>query len=386
MAWLVLVSLVQVWQQAAPMPTPGYGISCAVVNGRVYAIGGLRDWTDSLAPRRVVEAYDAAQDTWLTGFAPMPQTRWFCGCAALDGKIYVIGGTDGCCQVSRVDRFDPAANRWDTVAPLPWLRQGLGACANQGLVYAVGGFAGIPGGGEYSSKAAIFQPDGGAGYWTEIDSLDMPRASFGIDTVGGAIYVAGGVFFNTLSQAEYYSSCPEGWNPVPRAMNSARGGLACVGYDRYLCALGGTDDNHDYLGSVEVLDCSTGMWNVVEPLNTPRAYFSAAIVGNDIIVIGGRSQQGTLGVVETHPLFIEGIDETRSELPTAGLHFATVARGQIRIRADPNQSVEVIDGRGNVVVSRTRSSVDIRLPPGVYFARVRDAAQGCATRKIVVVK
>jgi N-acetylneuraminic acid mutarotase len=383
MAWLVLVSLVQVWQQAAPMPTPGYGVSCAVVNGRVYAIGGLREG-DSLAPRRVVEAYDAAQDTWLTGFAPMPQTRWFCGCAALDGKIYVIGGTSGCCQECRVDRFDPATNHWDTVASLPWLRQGLGACSIQGLVYAVGGFAGSQGSEEYSRKVATFLPDGGAGDWTEIDSLNTPRASFGIDTVGGVIYVAGGVFFNALSQAEYYASCPEGWNPVQRAMNSARGGLACVGYDRYLCAVGGTDGN-SYFGSVEVLDCSTGMWTEVEPLNTPRAYLSAAIVGNDIIVIGGRSQQGTLGAVETHPLFIEGVGETRPELLPVRPHFATFARGQIRIKVSPNQSVEVVDGRGNIVAPRTRS-VDIQLPPGVYFARVRDAVQGCSTRKIVVVK
>jgi hypothetical protein len=367
------------------MPTPGYGFACAAVDGRVYAIGGLRDWTDSIAPRRVVEAYDAAQDTWLTGFAPMPQTRWYCGCAALDGKIYVLGGTDGCCQVSRVDRFDPAANVWDTVASLPWLRQGLGACSFEGKICAVGGFSGTPEYGEYSPRAANFQPDGGAGYWTEMDSLEMPRASFGIDTVGGAIYVAGGVFFNTTDRAEFYSHCPEGWSAVERAMNSDRGGLAGVGYGHYFCASGGIDHNRNYLGSVEVLNCSSGVWSVVEPLSTPRAYLGAAIVGNEIVVLGGLGGTGSVGAVERHPLFVEGISENPSETPWSGLHFASIARGQVKIRASPSQSLEVVDGQGNVVVPWTRS-VDSRLPPGVYFARVRDAAKGSSVRKLVVVK
>jgi hypothetical protein len=388
MAWIVLLGLVQAWQQAAPMPTPGYGMSCAVVNGRVYAIGGLKGWADSITPRRVVEAYDVAEDTWLTDFAPMPYPRWYCGCAALDGKIYVLGGTDGCCQVARVDRFDPATNHWDTVAPMPWPRQSLSACTYQGEIYAVGGFTNDSVNAKYSTEVATFHSDSGIGYWTtESESLRMPRAFFGMDTAGGTIYVAGGVFYSAISEAEYYSDCPKGWNTVPQAMNSDRGGLACVGYDRYLCALGGNDTN--YLSSVEVLDCSASTWNMVEPLNTPRAYLGAAIVGNEIIAIGGRSATAAIGTVETHPLFVEGICETQPEYrlpPTAyRLPLATVVRGQIRITAGPEQSLEIIDGRGNVVVRRTRS-VDAQLPPGVYFARVIDGPKGCVTRKIVVVK
>jgi len=367
------------------MPTPGYGYACAAVDGRVYAIGGLRDWTDSIAPRRVVEAYDVARDTWLTGFAPMPQTRWYCGCAALDGKIYVLGGTDGCCQVGRVDRFDPVANVWDTVAPLPWLRQALAACSFEGKIYAVGGLSGTPENPEYSPRAANFQPDGGAGYWTEMDSMEMPRASFGIDTADGAIYVAGGVFFGTTDRAEFYSHCPEGWSPVDRAMNIGRGGLAGAGYGHYFCVLGGIDRNRNYLGSVEVLNCSSGVWSVVEPLATPRVYLGAAIVGDEIIVLGGLGATGSVGAVERHSLFVEGISENRSAPSGSGLRFATIARGQVRIKANPNQLVEVVDGRGNVVVPWTRS-VDSRLPPGVYFARVLDSAQGSSARKLVVVQ
>jgi hypothetical protein len=329
-----------------------------------------------------VEEYVVAQDTWLTGFARMPQPRWFCGCAALDDKIYVIGGTNGASEQTRVDRFDPATNHWDTVASLPWPRQGLGACTYQGQIYAAGGYSGGAIG-QVSPQVARFHPNGGAGYWTEVDSMETPRSSFGMDTADGRIYVAGGVFFNPMRRAEYYQ--PDTWSPVQHPMSSARAGLACIGYDHYLCALAGIDRSYYYLNSVEVLDCNSDSWTGVEPLNIARAYHSAVLAGDRMIVIGGLAQQGTTGSVETHALFFVGISETRPEPPVGGPQLATVVRGPIRIMAGPEQSLEIVDGRGNIVVHRTRS-LEAQLAPGVYFARVIDNGRGCVTRKIIVVR
>jgi len=49
---------------------------------RVYAIGGHAA-TDSVIPRRAVEAYDVMGDTWLTGFSPLPVPRLDVGGADL---------------------------------------------------------------------------------------------------------------------------------------------------------------------------------------------------------------------------------------------------------------------------------------------------------------
>src|ERR1700680_348893 len=49
------------WTTKAPMPTPRYFLASGVVNGKLYAIGGV---TTGNIPVSAVEAYDPATDTW----------------------------------------------------------------------------------------------------------------------------------------------------------------------------------------------------------------------------------------------------------------------------------------------------------------------------------
>src|SRR5580704_8481341 len=50
------------WTTMASMPTARQQLAAGVVNGRLYAIGGL----DSVGYSNAVEAYDPATDTWST--------------------------------------------------------------------------------------------------------------------------------------------------------------------------------------------------------------------------------------------------------------------------------------------------------------------------------
>ena len=72
------------WTQKADMPTARWHLSTSVVDGKIYAIGGVGSF-------KKVEEYDPATDTW-TEKADMPTRRIFIATSVVDGKIYAIGG------------------------------------------------------------------------------------------------------------------------------------------------------------------------------------------------------------------------------------------------------------------------------------------------------
>lgn len=78
------------WLTKTDMPTARFGLSGAVVDEKIYAIGG------SNGERRfaTVEEYDPATDTW-TPKADMPTARGNLASATVNGKIYAFGGHTG---------------------------------------------------------------------------------------------------------------------------------------------------------------------------------------------------------------------------------------------------------------------------------------------------
>ena len=74
------------WTARTRMPTARGGVGVAVVNGKIYAIGGLNNDTQ-LA---VNEEYNPVTDTWTTR-TPMPTARSGFAIAVYQNKIYCIG-------------------------------------------------------------------------------------------------------------------------------------------------------------------------------------------------------------------------------------------------------------------------------------------------------
>ena len=382
MNFLLLLSLAGTWQNGTPMPDPGYGFACAAVGNRIYTIGGLADAHEFTVARSTVEAYDVERDTWLTGFPPLPRARGFAGCAVLDGKIYVIGGTDMHTEFRRVDRFDPAGNTWDTVAPLPWSRQGLAACEFQGSIYAIGGY-GSSGGGQFCRTTARFVPDGGVGSWEIVDSMESARTGLGVAIAGDRICAVGGWFYSSLSSVEYY--LPNQWTLFQSSMHAVRYGLGVVGYGHFICAIAGRN-RYEYLGTVELFDESLDLWqDVDDPLSAPRAYVGAAVVGKRIYVIGGQSSRGTVGTVEISDSTPSGIAETPPKTIPPTAECALLFRDRVRLSDEAGRRIEILDGHGRLVAAGC-GAIDAALPQGVYFAQTGTAGSGRTTRKVTVIR
>jgi DNA-binding transcriptional ArsR family regulator len=104
------------WSTKTPIPTPVSAYASAVVDGKIYVIGGLAPNGTSRMRVNLNQIYDPATDTWSLG-TPLPNTQSSISAGATIGvmapkRIYVVG--DGLNQV-----YDPANDSWTVAEPIP---------------------------------------------------------------------------------------------------------------------------------------------------------------------------------------------------------------------------------------------------------------------------
>ncbi len=108
-----------IWTKLKSMPLARNHHDVAYLDGKLYVVGGtigscFPGGLSSNVPMN--EVYDIATDTWST-HAPMPNARSAIGAAALDGKIYVIGGEGWGAELGRVFRANQATIRKAIAGP-----------------------------------------------------------------------------------------------------------------------------------------------------------------------------------------------------------------------------------------------------------------------------
>lgn len=131
------------WTTKQHLNTPRGAPAIVAVNGKIYAIGGQRQGHDAID---TVEEFDPDANggfgAWTTKPSVMPHPRQQSAAAVVNDKVYIIGGrVPGVGDISSVDVYDPALDTWTTEASLPTARQLLGAEVVSGTIYAVGGGA-----------------------------------------------------------------------------------------------------------------------------------------------------------------------------------------------------------------------------------------------------
>ena len=212
---------------------PGKGLNApaaAVLNGKIYLIGGFR--TDTNVPTADVQVYDVASRTWSEA-APLPAPRGGHAAVVLDGKIHVVGGGNSQSTIADHDVYDPLKNAWSALAPLPRSEGSPAVVVLDGKVYAIGGRSGPA---DFGS-VDIYDPATNA--WSDGPRIE-PRGTAGAVVYCGTIHVFGGE-----SQAK-----------------------------------------HQSLGDVLRLN-RNGQWQQIATMPTPRNFARAVILNDAVYVVGG---------------------------------------------------------------------------------------------------
>jgi N-acetylneuraminic acid mutarotase len=160
------------WETRNPMSVPRNHAFGAAVNGKIYVIGGRTGHAFILAATNtdVVEEYDPRSDTWNIPKERMPTARSG-GVTGTDGRrIYVAGGevtTQELVGAFRaIEAYDPLTNTWSALPPMPMPRHGVAGAVINNRLYLVSGMI-------QSAGALVFLDPTLATHTVNQDILDL---------------------------------------------------------------------------------------------------------------------------------------------------------------------------------------------------------------------
>jgi hypothetical protein len=276
------------WTFARSMSQRRSYIAAAQYQGKIYAVGGMVGETGRFL--FAAQRFDPRANTW-SGLPPLPVAIRAGAGAALDGKIYVIGGQTQHGDRRQVYAFDTAKDEWNRIASLPEPRFNLSAVAVDGEIYALGGF----GGSEEHADVFIYDPE--ADTWRDGTPLPAPNHTFGAVVFRGEIWVIGGRRGeHVLRDVWIYNPETRRWRPGPQLPKP----MELVG-----AAATGNEIHAIWESTYEIYEANTGKWrDGPRPLVTRHGLKTFAIAGRLYTVGGCTTDLHDSSVVETRRLTI----------------------------------------------------------------------------------
>ena len=314
------------WTRKADMPTARSYFSTAVVNGKIFAIGGqIQVETDVFGDLTLskVEMYNPETDTWERK-ADMPTARSAASTSVVDGKIYTIGGeqvekvkmykgwVNKIKNLPTVEMYDPLTDTWTQKADMPTARSYFSTSVMDGKIYAIGGTSIFN---EQYRLETVEVYDPSTDTWAKASDLNHARSCAALSVVNGEIYAMGG------------------W------------GLSEI-----------QDQRDPILSSIEVFNLKINQWQERTGMIAPKTSHAASVINGKIYVTGGYFREGeeykTLSTIEIYDPATDHWTQEPDMLIGRSGHTTEVIDGQIYIfGGDSNNfydrltSVEVYDPR-----------------------------------------
>ena len=288
------------WRTRASMPTPRLEAGAAAVNAKIYVVGGFSG--SSLA---TTEEYDPATDTWTTK-VDMPTARRSPVVATVNNKIYVIGGMKYV-EISQVtysyatEEYDPSTNVWTSKASMPignsvnpilGNRFIAGAAVNGKIYITVFNNGGTP------PISSTFEYDPASNTWDANKSpVPFGNAQYTVAPLGGKLY--------TLTSGSFseYTPATDTWTirpSPPQALSQMR--LVAVPAKNKLYAIGGYSASN-IRDTVQEYDLAANTWTTQISVPVPRHSTATAEAGGKVYVFGGSLSPDFVNVGGT-PTFI----------------------------------------------------------------------------------
>ena len=299
------------WTRKADMPTARSDFSTAVVDGKIYAIGGEVNEFGDMALSKV-EMYDPETDTWEQK-TDMPTPRSAASTEVVDGKIYAIGGSEKkkikqykgwiyeVKDLPTVEMYDPATDTWTQKADMPTPRSYLSTEVMNGKIYAIGGWS-IPKGQSRLETVEVYDPS--TDTWAKVRDMNRARSCAAIGVVDGKIYAMGGWGLPLiqdrsdvcLSSIEVFNPKTNRWQertgmPAPKTSHTASvidGKIYVIGGYVYLQE----DKEYKNLSTIEIYDPATDRWTQEPDMLIGRSGHTTEIINGLIYIFGGTSSMG----------------------------------------------------------------------------------------------
>ena len=249
--------------------------------------------------------------------------------AVVEGKIYLIGGTlfehergvrrenepgiwRGPFGMSLVEVYDPETNTWQRLTDMPTVRSDAKAAVVAGRIYVLGGRVGKDNRGvNLTTLKVVEMYDPETDTWVRKQDMSRRRAAFGIGAVAGKIYAIGGTVDLQpeapwrVDLVEVYDPATDTWAKRADMPTRRRAVQAAVIRDT-LYAMGGSGwppagGGGPFLGTIEVYEPRINRWTKRADMPNPRTVFSTVVVADKIYLTSGmQAGDGRLAPVEVY--------------------------------------------------------------------------------------
>ncbi|MBK7860342.1 MAG: kelch repeat-containing protein [Archangiaceae bacterium] len=258
------------------------------LGGKIYVVGGFVGTTAV----GTVEAYDPATREWVDA-GTLPLALHHANVAVVNGKLYVVGGLTGLGFVANraVYEYDPGTRAWAAKAQLPLgtERGGSAVGVSNGLIYLAGGYR------QGASVADFTTYDPASDQHRSLPALPKARDHLVGGVVGSTFFAIGGRKDNVIDgRVDRYDLLDGGWSAAA-PMLTARAGSAAGIYGSRIIVAGGEGNTAVSSGvfpQTEIYDSVNDRWADAGVMLTPRHGTGGAVVGDTFYLPGGATLQG----------------------------------------------------------------------------------------------
>jgi N-acetylneuraminic acid mutarotase len=244
----------QTLTQTASMPTYRTNFGIAVVDHKIYTIGGQGASGQVTTPTNINEVYDTQTGTWETKQPTIDYSSRLIA-NTIDGKIYAMysgAKYDGSNMVgsgSNIDVYDPEADNWTRISALPQeVSDPLDSCAIEDKIYVI---TDIRGNNVDMGEGKLHIYDAAANNWStgatlptfykhsRLVAITGEHAPKQIYVVGGLIVLDGFAHYEGVNASFRYDPTADSWSKAAD-MPTARYEAAVAVVEDKIYAIGGT--------------------------------------------------------------------------------------------------------------------------------------------------
>jgi|GEM_PF-3113312 len=284
------------WQIIGNMPVPRFGMASAVLDGKVYLIGGQSGHQGVSPATNRVTRFDPFNATarWDTTIAPLNHARSYALGVTYKGAIYVFGGRNRPDYINTVERYDPGQNQWTVVDTLPGSREASSGVVIGDSLFLVGHGPAYDNRGLGSVDIYRFSD----GEWLVGPQMMRMRTAPVVVALHDEIYVLGG-FTNSPSDSVFIYSNGE-WRSGP-SIPVKVGNFAGARVEDSIVIAGGSLITSEGAPSESAANCYIfrfDQWMEGPSLTYPRAGLSLVNVNELLYVFGGLHNNSSVSEVE----------------------------------------------------------------------------------------
>ena len=357
------VTSVGSWQTITPsggLPTSREENSFVDAGDKFYLLGGR-----GINP---VQVFNPANKTWADKMPPPVEINHF-QAITLGGLIYTPGAFTGAFPhekpVSKIYMYNPTSDKWMNGATIPVARRrgAAGAVAYKNKIYLVCGITD----GHYAGWVKWFDEyDPLTNTWKTLPDAPRARDHFHAVIVNDKLYVTGGrlssdstsqVWTLNIPEVDVYDFISSQWSTLPAASNipTPRAGAATTVLGNEIVVIGGESDQPTANIETEALNVQTNAWRRLADMQQRRHGTQVIKSNNGLYIAAGAGLQGGANLLTStesfylfNPTAPNGVALVQSQL-TASLDSAF---NYVPLNAESNR---------NLTLSNTGGSQDILL-------------------------